>query len=358
MEAAAEATTTSSREGKASRRNRRRSEKKSLCRIEQEKVEELEVTYEEQADQEDWLHFRRYFENYLARHYGSCQDINPLWVRCSLRRDLYRDMLPPIMPCRSIQSEWHKQKMVLSGPYMCMAGLDSVDAKRNFLFNRTRENCQVLTQNDSDLLLTGPSRAVVLVGYVWFQVELKLKGEKESEDKLLCLKVFDHHMPPCYRGKPHMIRTCFSSKHGITEVKYAPIRETVEATVASVRLIDRVSWINNLRGRVVCRANNAEGEIVLLDSRDGRMPISSDGVIELSRRVVSVEVRRQLDVNVVTSLVHDKSQVVSAGRVVFTSKNAGYSRGTCDLGFCTVEITVAWSVIAIPGLKDSNWPVR
>ncbi|OEL19578.1 hypothetical protein BAE44_0019403 [Dichanthelium oligosanthes] len=232
--------------------------------------------------------------------------------------------------------------------YGWVATRDSVDPKRNLLFNRTRDNCQVLTQEDSYLQLTGPSRAVVLIDLVTFQVELKVKGDKESEDKFLSLKVFEYKTPTSYRDKPYLNHTCCSSKRSTIEVTYAAFDETVEATVARVQVING-SWPDHLRGLVVCRTTSSldKGDILLLDSRDGGMPITCDvGAIELSRRVVSVEVRGQLSVDVVASRIDDKSDVVAKDRVVFRYRICGSNHGICDLGFCKVEITVSWSLLA------------
>lgn len=59
-------------------------------------------------------------------------------------------------------------------------------------------------------------------------------------------------------------------------------------------------------------------DIVLLDSRDGRMPITCDGEIELSRNVVTVELRGELIFHVVASQVRDKSDVVAESKAFFT----------------------------------------
>jgi hypothetical protein len=129
---------------------------------------------------------------------------------------------------------------------------------------------------------------------VTFEVDLKVKGETEAEDKVLSLKIFEYDRPAAYGSNAYVTRNCCSSKRSTLGFKLATLLDTVEATVVSAKVVGG-SWLDHFRGRVVCRTASASKEdIVLLDSRDGRMPITADGEIELSRSVVSVELTGQL----------------------------------------------------------------
>lgn len=205
--------------------------------------------------------------------------------------------------------------------------------------------------------MTGPSRAVVFIEPVAFEVQLKVKGKTESEDRILCLEIFRYSTVYSFVRGPFIIQQRFYSKRCTLMVRFAPLVNTVEATVVRVQVIDG-TWPNHLRGKfIACTASLDIGDIMLLDSRDGRMPITCDREIKLSRNVVSVELSGQLKVRVVASSQVDNRSEVIEGRFVFTPLKAGCSQGTCHLGLCKVEITVAWSLLAT--LEDMRFhPLR
>ncbi|KAF7092074.1 hypothetical protein CFC21_094599 [Triticum aestivum] len=237
-----------------------------------------------------------------------------------------------------------------------VAARDTSDHNRNFLFNRTSDNCQVLTQQDPYLLLTGPSRAIVIIDPITIEFQLKVKSKTDpKEDEMLAFGIFNY--PQTYLAT-HVLRSGILCDRCTIQLAYAPLDPSVEATVIGVRIIDGV-WSEGLRGRVIAEVTTVrEGEVLLLDSRDGKMPISpSTGAVELSRRVVSVDLEGgKLVVSVVASpQIAGKEDgddgggaavVVARGEAVFAPQRAGTSNGTCDLGFCKVEVAVAWSLVS------------
>ncbi|KAF7017855.1 unnamed protein product [Triticum aestivum] len=139
----------------------------------------------------------------------------------------------------------------------------------------------------------------------------------------------------------------------------AKLENTVQATIVSVRVTNwrKRKWPFKHDGRVSCIAKGTskpvkpeqpEEELVLQDQVTAN---SSDGYLDLSRHVVSVELNGRLEVIISA----DKSRALkSCGRVFFPAQESKVSRRTCNLGFHTVEVTVAWSLL----IRDKRYISR
>uniref|UniRef100_A0ACD5X358 Uncharacterized protein n=1 Tax=Avena sativa TaxID=4498 RepID=A0ACD5X358_AVESA len=258
--------------------------------------------------------------------------------------------------------------------YGVVAARDNVDRNRNLLFCRPRHDCQILTQDDQFLCLTGPSRAVSASDPIDLEVELKLKGRTKSRDRPLMNQHY-HYSSGCTTDSvPIKLENCKCA----VELSLDRYPETVQATILGVRIVEGSLFPFKYGGRVVCYSPaeecflmGSEGtvddvmdlskEILLLDSRhfddDGvEMPMGSDGYFDLSRRVVSVPWKESLKVVIQAyseSLQKDKGKkrclkpqdIAAKGHVKFRSKYCNISQGMCDLGDSKVEVTVAWSAI-------------
>ncbi|GJN17180.1 hypothetical protein PR202_gb04230 [Eleusine coracana subsp. coracana] len=107
--------------------------------------------------------------------------------------------------------------------YGLIATRDSVDPRRNLLFHRTRDDYQILTQE-----LTGPSRAIVLIDLVKFEVQLKAKGRTESEDKILNFNVFPYNHFVSVERPPSISTVSSDCSRSELEFTLAPLVQTVE----------------------------------------------------------------------------------------------------------------------------------
>nr|XP_020162011.1 uncharacterized protein LOC109747343 [Aegilops tauschii subsp. strangulata] len=92
--------------------------------------------------------------------------------------------------------------------YGFVAVRDVMDRKRNMVFNREREDCQSINEQDSCLKLTGPTRGVVMtVDPSYLEARLKVRGATESEDKDLSKFVKTYRLG-CYLPIKHPGKLC------------------------------------------------------------------------------------------------------------------------------------------------------
>ncbi|CAL5031702.1 unnamed protein product [Urochloa decumbens] len=226
--------------------------------------------------------------------------------------------------------------------YGMFATRDRVDHNRNIIFHRKRDNCQTLTQEDLSLVLTGPSRAVNFGDPVILEVELKVKSNTESEDRVLSF-LAPRLKSSAFVPDSSMFKKSYTSKLSTLEFTVGHIFYSLEATI-SVKVIEG-SWLEDCRGQFAASTASIEDEkVVLLGFGDEKVPLDGDKIL-LSRSVVSVELEGQLIVSVsVRRSKEAKDETVEDHAVFFTPFKMGRSYGELNVGFCKIEVTVAWSL--------------
>ncbi|KAI4999164.1 hypothetical protein ZWY2020_059917 [Hordeum vulgare] len=243
--------------------------------------------------------------------------------------------------------------------YGMVAVRDVIDHNRNVIFHRERDNCQIITTEDPFLALTGPTRGVVVsVHPVYFDVDLKVKGDRESEDKDLSF------LAACYSSngpwRSFLFDQSWTSKLSTLNFTLAHLVDSVEATV-SVKLI-RGTWPHGYRGVFTAETSGIpDKSMLLLDSRDGKLPVDGDGQVKLSRRVACVEFVPldglcvpNLRISVEAVRIKGKDEKGEAKKkndrvkleVDFPPKKRGRSREMVEVLSCEMEVEVAWSLLS------------
>ncbi|CAL5071475.1 unnamed protein product [Urochloa decumbens] len=173
---------------------------------------------------------------------------------------------------------------------------DCIDHNRNIVFCRTRDNCQTLTEEHPYLVLTGPTRAVLLESPppVFIEVDLTVKGTTDSEDEKLS------------------------------------------------SLVVPISSSSTITSNPVYHTSVNDEEFILLNSGGEKVPVTGDGDIKLSRCVVSVDTTGLLKVHI--KAWGGDNNVMETWKV-FKPLDAGISNSMLDIGFCKMDVTVAWSLI-------------
>ncbi|XBI59655.1 hypothetical protein VPH35_040679 [Triticum aestivum] len=227
--------------------------------------------------------------------------------------------------------------------YGVVAARDTVDRNRNIVFSRSSRYSQELNEDGSSLCLTGPSRAIVALGPVDFEIELKIEEGEESQDKELIT------LSKRYDGTGTSLM--FENSLCVAELKLKQLSEAVQATVLGVCVVEG-DWPFEHGCRVACTLSAAADEvvadadeIVLLDCRgdDEEVRVGSDGYLHLSRSVVSVQKRGTLVVVIRTYL--ESGHAAQDSKVEFLAKLCQTSESECSVGNSKVKIVVAWSLL-------------
>ncbi|XBJ05112.1 hypothetical protein VPH35_023952 [Triticum aestivum] len=230
--------------------------------------------------------------------------------------------------------------------YGVVAARDVVDYRRNILFLRARDDCQILTRKDSFLHLTGPSRAImsggILENNVTIEVHLTLKDTVESNDRTLISKAFVYDEDDL--GSGDVISTRLLQGLCSIELCCEHLEQSVQATIVGARVVKGPLRCGNgikvacpvlpegkTEGSVKCPS----GRVLLLSSQAGTVPVG--GYLDLSRQAVSVKSRGRLEILIQAGEI--------SGSVVFKAEDSSISRERCRLGDCEVEVTVAWSLL-------------
>ncbi|CAO1945244.1 unnamed protein product [Urochloa humidicola] len=219
---------------------------------------------------------------------------------------------------------------------------DSMDYKRNILFHRSKENCQILTAEDPYLALTGPSRAIALIDSPEYEAELSVVGNSPSEEKNLSAAVFSYNNNSYAESLAGLVRTrIVSTKRSTIELKYSHLKLPLEATIE----IHHSEGSRHFRGLFFAHVEYMGGEqIVLLNSRDSNLTVEPDGGIPLSRCVVLVEDNGKLMLGV-KAWQGENGQDAVVQHAVIPAKFHGKSDGELDVGFCKIALSVYWSVL-------------
>ncbi|KAM3391737.1 hypothetical protein ACQJBY_013068 [Aegilops geniculata] len=232
--------------------------------------------------------------------------------------------------------------------YGVVAARDVVDGNRNLLFSRSRANCQVLTEKDPFLHLTGPSRVILAEYPVDFEVELRIRDGTESQDKALMSSVNHHSFASADSA---VFFSCLCSATLSLQTVYS----AVQATILSIRLVGGESSFE-YGGQVSCSSYtegvNADAcrEVVLIDCDEKFLEDGLDGYISLSRNVVTVESEGSLKI---TIKEYTKSRLVAnEAQLDIPAQHCQVSKGKCVLGGHNVVVLIAWSLLVRDKLNN------
>ncbi|KAM0849263.1 hypothetical protein ACQ4PT_053838 [Festuca glaucescens] len=192
---------------------------------------------------------------------------------------------------------------------------------------------------------SSPSRAPVLCSLsnsVRFEVVLKVKGAtNESEDKDLSFLASKYRT---FKWHTHVVNYVDTNNLCKLELTFDNLAESVEATI-TIQVIHG-SWLDGCRGIFSASTSSLDKmKVRLLSLEDGKLPLTVDGMIKLSRHVACVEIEGELKISVATEYA-DGKQVTASDDIVFTPRKAGRSCAILKVFSCEMKVIVAWSLVS------------
>lgn len=320
------------------------------------RLEMEETNPNKDHDDRSYQYYRENWEWKYAKEFGSFEDTTRIPPMCFTDEPTKPGVTNPERSMQIFSVKVEEIYGDLHWPldvFGIVAVRDDLDHHRNIIFERKRDNCQTLNEEDPYLVLTGPARApVTLFGLMHFDVTLKVKCSNELEDKDLSLLGFRYECCESINyqaSKGERARSsCVSSKKrrsklSTLELTCGIVVSSIEATI-SVRIVDG-SWPDGFSGRFIAStASVSHMRVLLLNIGDEDTPVvAADGTIELSRRVVSVESFGELRVQAAGWL---GSKQIDR-EVFFQPLKSGRSSRSLKLGSCEMEVTVAWSLFPL-----------
>ncbi|KAF7093035.1 hypothetical protein CFC21_095471 [Triticum aestivum] len=160
--------------------------------------------------------------------------------------------------------------------YGTVVARDTIDYRCVYLFRRAREDPQIINSKDDMLTLIGPRRGLVQLDNIYFELNLRVKGDAGDEDFSNGVVVL--HVGPY---DPEPITRVLSSWLSRVELVLA----TVESPVAASLEVNVLKGAAPFSGKICAgTSENPKTQMIVYDSRDTK----SGSSVVLTRNLVAV----------------------------------------------------------------------
>lgn len=186
------------------------------------------------------------------------------------------------------------------------------------------------------MALIGPDRGLVLVDFIYVEIDLKIKADEESLDSELSKGVLTINGRGL-RTEDTVIDEVktLDSRLSTLEMRYAIICDAVESTF-EVTVVE-----GQFYGKITADTTSIQQKIVIHESTsDDMMTCAEDGV-KLQRRVMSVRLD-QLLVFDITNLAHG---ACANQHIEFTPSRTGHDVLAISCGAGKILVKVVWSLM-------------
>ncbi|KAF6982046.1 hypothetical protein CFC21_000484 [Triticum aestivum] len=182
------------------------------------------------------------------------------------------------------------------------------------------------------LILTGPSRGLVLVDFIYLEIDLKIREDGVSLDRPFSKGLISIDGRVLSREEDIVVRSeTLESWLSTTEVRFATVLNAVECTI-EIKLLEGCFKGNIIVG-ISDKVRNLDTEqtIVIHDSKtDGVVTSDESGVIKLRRSVITICLER----TVVFQINNVAAGVCAERTIDFTPHRTGADEEeiTCGAG--------------------------
>ncbi|WVZ59426.1 LOW QUALITY PROTEIN: hypothetical protein U9M48_009571, partial [Paspalum notatum var. saurae] len=223
--------------------------------------------------------------------------------------------------------------------YGSVIARDILDLKYVYLFRCDRDHSQLILTKDESLILTGPKRGLALAYQIYFEFDLKIKGDTRQRDKPLSKGYITLYGVSLICQDEMAVETdIIDSRLSDVAITYAVVKRAATFAAEVVQ--------GSFYGEIAARTTSIRDSIVLYDSKqvteamDGNA--SGRGVIQLMRRVVAVGLKEKLIVTVAARTGDGKTKSMT---IRFTPGASGGDEKEISCGFMKMRLNVTWSII-------------
>lgn len=188
------------------------------------------------------------------------------------------------------------------------------------------------------MILTGPTRGLVLLDSIYFEVDLRIKDDQGQEDrelsKGLCM------IDGVYMGssdESHVESDDLDSRLSTVEVEFAVVKVAVEATL-EIKVLK-----GDFNGEITACTTSIQDKLILHDTAAGGVVCDGIGTLQLWCRVVAVGLNEMLLLTIVAQACDDATVPV-AQTVSFTAHVNGAEQVQVTCGLIEMLVKVNWSL--------------
>ncbi|KAM0836146.1 hypothetical protein ACQ4PT_062494 [Festuca glaucescens] len=227
---------------------------------------------------------------------------------------------------------------------------DEVDYKCVYLFRRGRDDSQLLKSPEDMLTLAGPNRGFVVSDRMFFEINLKIKGDETTDDRDFSKGVIEYSRVPLISSK-RPVTQLLTSWRSTVELALAPVAYPVAATL-------KVNILNGPRdtpfnGKITAwTTGNVDDHITLYvydgtnTSMGNRKLTEYSGSVALTRNLVAVPVPippfdedEEIVINVCFITGNDEDE-----RTLVTIQYPQEEK-VCSHGRYELQVKVSWTAV-------------